>query len=247
MNSGIPNRARHYGVDAPGVIVGLIGGGLVGVAAGATIWMLVSISWIVSAGAVLVVASLVPVILSLSMVAYAWRGKALLRDYILDLHKWRGGEMVLDIGAGRGLMAVGAAMRVPQGRVIAVDIWRKEDLSGNGPEALIANAQRFGVTERIEVRSEDARSLTLPDASVDVVLSVLCIHNIEPLANRKRALAEIVRVLRPGGCALIADYIGTGAYAHWFEEAGLVVTGPRQVRRIALTSMAMVHAIKPAR
>ena len=57
MNSGITNCASHYGVDAPGVIVGLIGGGLVGVAAGVTTWMLVPISGIASVGAVMVVAS----------------------------------------------------------------------------------------------------------------------------------------------------------------------------------------------
>jgi arsenite methyltransferase len=244
MISGNPNPARHYGIDAPSVIVGLIGGGLVGVAAGTTTWMLIKTDWIASAGAVLAVASVVLATLGLSMVAYALRGKALLRDYMLNLHQWRGDEMVLDVGAGRGLMAVGAALRVPRGRVIAVDIWRKVDLSGNGPEALIANAQRLNVAERIEVRSEDAQSLSLPTASVDIILSVLCVHNIEPLANRKRALAEIVRVLRPGGRVIVADYIGTGAYARFFKEAGLVVSGPENVCRIALTSMAVVQAVK---
>lgn len=243
----IADRSAYYGVDAPGVIVALIGGGLFGMAVSVGVWAIATLGWLVSAGAIFAVASTVPVILGLSMIAYAFRGKARLRDHMLGVRKWRGDELVLDVGAGRGLMAVGAAKRVPDGRVIAVDIWRKEDLSGNSPEALEANARRVGVADRIEVRGDDARSLQLADASVDVVLSVLCIHNIEPLADREHALVEIVRVLRPGGCVLIADYIGTPAYARWFDQAGLVVTAPRSVRRIALTSMAIVCAVKPER
>jgi arsenite methyltransferase len=243
--TALADRSAYYGVDAPGVVVALIGGGLFGAAVGVAARLFAPLSWLASAGAVFAVASAVLIVLGASMIAYAFRGKARLRDHMLGLHIWRGDEVVLDVGAGRGLMAVGAATRVPDGRVIAVDIWRKEDLSGNSPDALEANAHRVGVADRIEVRSDDARSLQLADASVDVVLSVLCVHNIEPLADRERALAEIVRVLRPGGCALIADYIGTPTYARWFDQAGLVVTGPRSVRRIALTSMAIVCAMKP--
>ena len=104
-------------------------------------------------------------------------------------------------------MTVGAAKRVPRGRVIAIDVWRAEDLSGNGPAALSANGRAEGVSGQIEVRTVDARALDLPDASVDVVLSLLCLHNIEPATERARALREIARVLKPGGRALIADSI----------------------------------------
>ena len=182
--SGTFDNASHYGVDAPSVITGLIGGGSLGIAGGAAAWALAPINWLASAGAVVVVAAAVFVALGCSMIAYALGGKTRLRHYMLELHTWRGDEVVLDVGAGRGLMSVGAAKRVPDGRVIAVDIWRAEDLSGNGPEALEANARRVGVADRIEIRSEDARSLQLADESIDVVLSVLCIHNIEPRADR---------------------------------------------------------------
>ena len=130
--------------------------------------------------------------------------------------EWRGDETVLDIGAGRGLMAIGAAKRLSTGRVIAVDVWRATDLSGNGPDALLANAEIEGVRDRIEVVTANARKLDLPHGSVDVVFSVLCLHNIEPIADRASACREIARVLRAGGRGLIGDYVGTASYAVWF-------------------------------
>ncbi len=62
------------------------------------------------------------------------------------------------------------------------------------------------------------------DASFDVVLSNMCLHNIEPEADWDRACREIARVLKPGGVALISDYKNTRAYAEVFQQAGLDVT-----------------------
>jgi len=62
------------------------------------------------------------------------------------------------------------------------------------------------------------------DASFDVIVSNLCLHNIYDKPTRQRAVAEIARVLRPGGLALISDYKLTAAYAAQFREMGFVVT-----------------------
>ena len=74
--------------------------------------------------------------------------------------------------------------------------------------------------DRVEVESGDAIAMTFPDATFDVVLSNLCIHNIPTRAGRDRACREIVRVLKPGGKALICDFIRTGQYAKVFQAAG---------------------------
>ena len=234
----------RYGVDAPGVIRGLIGGGLAGTAAGWATNRYGGSPLISVLGAIVGIGAIVPTVLGASMIAYAAGGKRRLRDWMLNRIVWRGDETVLDVGAGRGLMAVGAAKRVPKGRVIAVDIWRDEDLSNNGAAGLIANAQAEHVADRIEIRDEDARKIDLPDASIDVIVSVLCIHNIEPASERARALDEIVRLLKPGGRALIADYTATGRYARHFDAAGLEVFGPVSVVRVALSSMTVVEARK---
>jgi SAM-dependent methyltransferase len=243
QRSGRPS----YGVDAPGVIRGLIGGGLAGMAAGWAANRYGGGPFITAPGAIMGIGAIVPVVLGASMIAYAARGKQRLRDWMLDRIAWRGDETVIDVGAGRGLMAVGAAKRMSNGRLIAVDVWRREDLSGNGAAGLIANARAEGVAERIEVRDEDARVINLPDASADVIVSVLCIHNIEPVSERARALDEIVRLLKPGGRVLVADYTATGSYARHFRAAGLEVLGPVSAIGVALTAMTLVDARKPLR
>lgn len=70
----------------------------------------------------------------LLMLIYAKFGKFGHRDRMLKLHNWRGDEQVLDVGTGRGLLLVGAARRLTTGHATGIDIWNKEDLSGNALE-----------------------------------------------------------------------------------------------------------------
>jgi cyclopropane fatty-acyl-phospholipid synthase-like methyltransferase len=67
-------------------------------------------------------------------------GKLRERERLLDAVPWRGDETVLDVGCGRGLLLTAAARRIPDGKVIGVDIWQEVDQSGNRPEATWANA-----------------------------------------------------------------------------------------------------------
>jgi SAM-dependent methyltransferase len=56
-----------------------------------------------------------------------------------------------------------------------------------------------------------------------VIVSNLCLHNIYDRESRRRALQQIVRVLKPGGVAIISEYKLTGEYAEQFRQAGLIV------------------------
>jgi SAM-dependent methyltransferase len=205
----------EYGIDAPGVIAGLgLGGVAICIVQALTArwvhglyWW--GVSWIV---------------MSLLMLAYARFGKFRHRDRILALATLNGGETVLDVGTGRGLLAVGAARRLPRGRAIGIDIFQKSDLSGNALDRTVANVAAEGVAANCEIRHEDARTLALGDGSVDVVVSNLCLHNIHPRAERERALAEIVRVTRPGGRAVISDFVNTRQYAAFLRARGWTVT-----------------------
>jgi arsenite methyltransferase len=130
---------------------------------------------------------------------------------------------VLDVGTGRGLLLVGAARRLTTGHATGIDIWNKEDLSGNSLDRTEQNLAVEGVAEKCSLVSEGAQKMSFPDGSFDVILSNLCLHNIYDKPNRIKACQEIVRVLKPGGIAIISDFKLTGEYAKVMRNAGLNV------------------------
>jgi arsenite methyltransferase len=139
-------------------------------------------------------------------------------DRMLANMPWRGDERVLDVGCGRGLFVIGAAKRLTTGKATGVDIWQSQDLSNNTAEAALANAKAEGVSGKVKIETADARTLPFTDASFDVVLSSLAIHNIIGREERVRALREIARVLKPGGYLAIFDILHTGDYAKALDQ-----------------------------
>ncbi len=139
---------------------------------------------------------------------------------LLDRHAWRGDEVVLDVGCGRGLATIAAAQLVPSGRVVGIDMWRSGDLSGNTPEAAQSNAKAAGVASRVSFETGDITELPFTDATFDVVVSMTVFHNIESASRRGRAIKEAFRVLRPGGMLLIFDILHTPSYAAVARSAG---------------------------
>jgi len=146
--------------------------------------------------------------------------KLRLRDELLDSLALRGDERLLDVGCGRGLLAIGAAKRLKNGKVIAIDIWNPFDLSGNSPEAARANVKLEGVVDKVRVENGDAQKLVYPDNHYDVVVSNLVLHNIPEPEGRAQAVREMVRVLKPGGKLAIFDLFRTSDYAEVLRAAG---------------------------
>lgn len=211
--SALASRAARadYGLDAPGVVYALALGGVLCLAAAGLFHV---------AGGLLFAG----VVMAGEAALMTWssrRGKLRERDRLLDLISWRGNERVLDIGCGRGLLLLGAARRLSSGRAVGVDLWRGGDQSGNAVDATLANAEAEGVRERVEVLTGDARHLDFPDASFDVVVSSLAIHNIPTTEGRERAVREAARVLRPGGQLLLLDFRHTRDYVRTLRSCGL--------------------------
>jgi SAM-dependent methyltransferase len=103
---------------------------------------------------------------------------------------------VLEVGSGPGRLAAKLAELAPEVRVIGIDITPEMVERAN------ALAARSGVADRVAFQVGDVAALPFPDASFDVVASTLSLHHWRDPA---RGLAEIDRVLRPGGVALVYD------------------------------------------
>lgn len=214
-------RAReHYGIDAPTVVRNLGVGGIALIVLG-----------VIAPHIAAAIAPLAPVLLGtgVGMAAGAvwmlasslWFKKIVMRRLLAE-RSWRGDEIALDVGSGRGLIAIAAARRAPAGKVHALDIWQEQDLSGNSPAALLSNGRAAGVAARLVIDTGDARQMPYPDATFDVVVSMTALHNIPDAAGRATAVAEIWRVTRPGGQILIFDIRHARRYAAQLRALGAI-------------------------
>lgn len=118
-----------------------------------------------------------------------------LRQEIIKLARLAPNKRALDIGAGTGLLTLAAAPTV--GHVTALDI--SPAMCGY-LEAKLASLR----IANVDVLAGNATDLPLPDGSLDVVLSNYCLHHLNNV-DKRRALAEVKRVLRPGGGLVIGD------------------------------------------
>jgi ubiquinone/menaquinone biosynthesis C-methylase UbiE len=129
-----------------------------------------------------------------------------LRQRTINLACIQPGEQVLDVGCGTGTLAMEAALRVGRaGRVAGVDPGTQQIARAR------AKAARRHVS--IEFQIGVIEQLPFPDQAFDVVFSTLMMHHL-PTPLKRQGLAEIARVLKPGGRVVIADF------KHKQERAG---------------------------
>jgi SAM-dependent methyltransferase len=77
------------------------------------------------------------------------------------------------------------------------------------PAMLTIARQRAADLDRdVDLREGDAHHLDFPDASFD---TVVCTYSLCAIPDEQRAVAEMVRVLRPGGTLLLADHVASTA------------------------------------
>ncbi|MFZ0904026.1 MAG: class I SAM-dependent methyltransferase [Mycobacterium sp.] len=171
-------------------------------------------------GLVAAVVAVMLIAAGVSVWRFSRRGKFEVWARLLTGIDLRGDERVLDLGCGRGAVLLTAAKLVPRGKAVGVDIWRA-DQTGNSMRATWANADAEGVADRVELHTRDMTDLGFPDESFDLVVSNLAIHNLPSNDARRSAIDEAVRVLRPGGHAVVADLGFTRRYATWLRHRGM--------------------------
>jgi SAM-dependent methyltransferase len=106
---------------------------------------------------------------------------------------------VLDVGAGSGRAAVGVLLARPGTTITGLDLYEGYmGIEDNTPERFMKNARIAGAAHRAEAVKGDARSLPFEPAAFDAAVSSYVIDHLRA-DGKKRALAEVARVLKPRG------------------------------------------------
>lgn len=101
----------------------------------------------------------------------------------------------VDVGSGTGTFALALKQRRPDAEVIGVD----------GDEEILTLARAKPGAGRVEWREGLVQGLPVPAASADVVTTSLVLHHLL-LEDKRRALGEMKRILKPGGRLHVADW-----------------------------------------
>jgi len=212
-------KKGNYGLDSPGIVVGLATAGVVFLVLGILMnsgwrWAWYGLAAYFFLGAA-------------GMVFYSKVGKLALRERLLDKVAWHGDERVLDVGCGRGLLTVGAARRLTSGRVVGVDVWLRGAITGNSAESALENAKAEGVSDKVEVKEGDAWNLPFENGVFDAVVSNFVVHELQKRADREQMMREMARVLKPGGRIALADFIFTDECVEDLRKYGVNATRER--------------------
>jgi len=160
------------------------------------------------------------------------------RDRVLENAHVSDGDVVLDVGAGDGLIAFGALERVgPRGSVIFDDI--SEDLL----EHARSLATAAGVVDRCEFVRAPAEDLAaIPDHSVDAVTTRSVLIYV---SQKTRAIGEFLRVLKPGGWLSMYEPINRFAH-HKTWETGFYGIDVAPVKDVWAKVRALYDRLQPA-
>jgi len=125
-------------------------------------------------------------------VDHAWRRAMVSAAAVRD------GDAVLDVATGTGDVAIRFARTTRAGTITGVD------LSPGMLEVGRTKLSRLGLQDRVRLDEADALALPYPDASFDVVTIAFGLRNLPDYA---RGVAEMARVLRPGGRLVVLEFL----------------------------------------
>jgi ubiquinone/menaquinone biosynthesis C-methylase UbiE len=120
-----------------------------------------------------------------------------IKGRVIQLAGLAPGGRMLDVGCGTGTLVLMAQQQHPDVTVIGVD----------GDPTILGIARNKAQRAGIALQLDEGMAYALPyaDGSFDAVVSTLTFHHLTP-DQQERALAEVQRVLRPGGRLVIADF-----------------------------------------
>lgn len=138
----------------------------------------------------------------------------------------------LEIGAGNGDMARRFADGLRPSRYVATDLDPRQIEAARGH---LAAVYPNGVPSSIELRAADMLALPFPDASFDAVLAFQSLHHADEhhhaFLNVPKALAEMDRVLRPGGRIAYTEFVNRDKVRGWLTAHEYVIAAIRARKR----------------
>jgi ubiquinone/menaquinone biosynthesis C-methylase UbiE len=129
------------------------------------------------------------------MARFGMRERAV-KGRVIALARIGPGQRLLDVGCGTGTLALMAKEQHPDATIVGVD--------GDPTILRIARQKARRSASNVQFDEAMAYALPYPDGSFDAVVSTLTFHHLTP-DQQVRALAEVRRVLRPGGRLALAD------------------------------------------
>ena len=129
----------------------------------------------------------------------------------LDL---KGTERILDAGSEGGQLGLAAARKLTSGKVIALG-----DMAGN--EAAREIARNEGLADRIRFEPADWKRLPYPDGNFDCVIGSGLLGRLGTESQRKSAVHELCRVLKPGGTLILHEISDLSALRRLLTEESL--------------------------
>ena len=145
-------------------------------------------------------------------------------------------ESILDIATGTGDFAILAAEKIKPQQIMGADI--SEGMMAIGREKVKAK----GLEQIIRFERQDCTALSYPDNSFDVVMAAFGIRNFQDL---EAGLAEMCRVLKPGGMLCVLELTTPVSFPvkqlyHIYSHAVLPVYG----RMVSNDSSAYTYLLK---
>ena len=166
-----------------------------------------------------------------------YSAKIKLREKIVEIAQPLENNVILDVGTGRGLLAIGFAKVLKKCEVIGVDIWSQRQLSGNRIENALENARLEKVSTKVEFKTADVHQLPFPDKHFDVVTCRYVLANVSNVrGGRLKALAEMVRVMKLNG-RLVMTEIGWPLF--WSKRRMKGVLGKLDIGNIQFHSLSI--------
>lgn len=114
-------------------------------------------------------------------------------------------DRVLDGGCGAGRTTIAVSRILKNGSIVAMDRFDSDYIEGGGRQLLERNLNFASIADRVEIKQGDLTQLPFPDESFDAAVSA---HAIDHLgAGKEKGLAEMRRVLKPGGRFLLVVWV----------------------------------------